>query len=222
MTNTRTGQHLGFSVDPETSVHYMRMATGAAQGRPLMEVLKTADELAADEAERQAEPPPADRPMAIMRTDEGRLVEVWSTKAQVSPVEAARQAVAAPAAAPAPVEEPPPAPVNRRAELAAMLTAVADAAPEINALTGIETVVLLASIRPLVAALANDGSPAPALPAELAAAGWRLCTMRGKHYATVDVAGEQEPIKTMLRLDLAATIRDAEYMHRNLKIGVTA
>lgn len=60
------------------------------------------------------------------------------------------------------------------------------------------------------------------LPAELVAAGWKLTTMRGKHYASVMVPSEPEPIRTIGRGDVAATIRDAEYMHRNLRIGVTA
>lgn len=76
------------------------------------------------------------------------------------------------------------------------------------------------SEQPPAAAPAPEPPPAPTeLPAELVAAGWTLTTMRGKHYASVMVPSEPEPIRTIGRGDVVATIRDAEYMHRNLRIG---
>jgi uncharacterized ParB-like nuclease family protein len=116
------------------------------------------------------------------------------------------------------------------AQYARLLEAVADALPEIAKLTGktIDVSVLKAALRPVHDALINmavappPAAPAAALPADLVAHGWELHTMRGKHYASVSVPTEDVPIRTQLRADIGDAIRDAQYLHKNLQIGVSA
>jgi hypothetical protein len=116
------------------------------------------------------------------------------------------------------------------AQYAMLLEAVADALPEIAKLTGktIDVSVLKAALRPVhdalltVAVAPPPAAPAAALPADLVAHGWELHTMRGKHYASVSVLTEDEPIRTQLRADIGDAIRDAQYLHKNLHIGVSA
>jgi hypothetical protein len=173
------------------------LAPSQPTGRPMIEVLKTADELAA----------------------EAEAADIASRNAAAD--EAERQAQAAAAADVAFGMAPP-----RHAELVRILDAAMEALPEIGDLITqrqycLSVVTTLGIMRKeLLKAVAKaDETSAAALPAYLADAGWQLHQMRGKWYADVSVPTEEEPIKTQLRADVADTIKDAQYLHKSLRIG---
>lgn len=162
-------------------------------GRPLMEVIKTDDELAA----------------------EAQAADIASREAAAD--EATRQAQAAAAADVAFGMAP-----TRTQVLAKLLQDVMDAIPELSKLSGKtnDCIVLQSAATKIYGALV--ATPAPTdLPDDLKALGWEL--RRGSHtgrwYAAIKITGEEEEIKTMGRSDISIVVEDCRFMNKSLQIG---
>ena len=185
-------------------------------GRPMIEVLKTADELAA-EAEA------ADIASRNAAADE----------AERQAAEAARQAereAAAIAATDAAFG------VTRHTHLLHVLQQAVEALPEIGDLIHqrqfcLSVVVTLETMQKELLRKMAEGEKAPApppaaaateLPADLVAAGWQLVQRRTRWVAQVSVPTEDAPIETQLRTKVVDCVADAVYMHKALKIGAPA
>lgn len=165
----------------------------APTGRPMIEVIKTDEEIAA----------------------EAQAADIASRNAAAD--EAARQAKAAAAADIAFGMAP-----TRTQVLAKLLQDIMDAIPELSKLTGKtnDCIVLQSAATKVYGALV--ATPAPTdLPEELKALGWEL--RRGSHtgrwYAAIKITGEEEEIKTMGRSDISIVVEDCRFMNKSLEIG---
>jgi len=177
-------------------------------GKPLMEVIKTDEELAADEAARQAQ-------AAADPYDHTHGAAIIN---DLAAQEAQRLAAAAADVAfgMAP---------TRTQVLAKLLQDVMDAIPELSKLTGKagDCILLQSAATKVYGALVATRAPAaPAtdLPDDLKAHGWQLRQMRGKWIAFVQPEGEEDEIRTNIpREKLADVIGDARYLDKQLRIG---
>ena len=202
-------------------------------GHPLMQVLKTDEEIAADAqaadiASREAAAAEAARQVAADPYDHTHGDAIRNDLAALE-----AKHVAAAAAADVAFGMAPP----RQQVLAKLLQDVIDAIPELQKMTKLtgNCIALQSSAAQVYRALVASTQPvaAPAaepteLPADLVAHGWELRRTRengGKlerWYAAVTVEGEEREIKTMSREKIANVIGDCRYMEKQLQIGGAA
>jgi hypothetical protein len=212
----------------------------ATAGRPMREVLKTDDELAAEaEAADIASREAAADEAARQARDQDFQDRMSREAAARRDAEYARQAQAAVLTPDIDTQADANRQTTRHTMLLKYLDQCIQALPEIGELTGnrlgcASLAVSLATVhKSLLAATAPRydtpaqppaAAPATELPADLVAHGWELVQTRpgGKMYAQVAVDGEEQPIKTQGRSKLEDVIADAQYLDKQLKIGVPA
>jgi transposase len=187
-------------------------------GKPMIEVIKTADELAAeaeaaDIASRNAAADEAERQAAEAARQAERDVKAIA----ITDVAFGRQ-------------------TTRHTHLLHVLEQAMEALPEIGDAIGqrqfcLSVVVTLETMqKELLRKMAKayetpappPAAPATELPVDLVAAGWQLVQRRTRWVAQVSVPTEDEPIETQLRTKVEDCVADAVYMHKALKIGAAA
>ena len=204
---------------PGIGARVMQQQTAAPTGRPMIDVIRTDEEIAADaqaadiasrnaaadEAERQAQADPYDHTHGdVIRNDLAALES---------------RHVAAAAAADVAFGMAP----TRTQVLAKLLQDVMDAIQELSKLSGRagDCIMLQGAAAKVYAGLVATAAPATTeLPDDLKAHGWQLRQVRGKWIAFVQPDGEEEEIRTNIpREKLIDVIGDARYLDKQLKIG---